>query len=149
MATNFIDRRSFVGALAQMGVASTVFPTVLYGMAEQHKDITKAMIGDAAAVAGLDFDDKQIDMMVDDLKNRLKAFDAIHDLKIANSVSPALVFDPVLPGMSYQQPKRPAKMSRIVAPGTPKNIEDVAFYSVRQLAELVRTKKVSPTALTD
>jgi Asp-tRNA(Asn)/Glu-tRNA(Gln) amidotransferase A subunit family amidase len=35
------------------------------------------------------------------------------------------------------------------ASGAPKNIEDVAFYSVRQLAELVRTKKISSTALTD
>src|SRR3954469_5346000 len=110
--SSFIDRRSFVGALAQFGVASTVFPAVLYGMAEQHKDITKQMIADAAAVAGLEFDDKQIDMMVDDLKNRLKAFDAIHEMKLANSVAPALVFNPVLPGMNYQQAKRPLKMSR-------------------------------------
>src|SRR4029077_185404 len=33
--------------------------------------------------------------------------------------------------------------------GAPKNIEDVAFYSVRQLAELVRSRKVSSVALTD
>jgi len=149
MATNFIDRRSFVQSVARFGVASTVFPAVLYGMAEQHKKIDKQMVADAAAVVGLDFDDKQIDMMVDDLNQRLRAFDAIHDLHIANDVSPALVFDPVLPGMNYQQPKRPMRISRIPAPGTPKNIEDVAFYSVRQLAELVRTKKVSSVALTD
>src|SRR5205807_2151437 len=37
----------------------------------------------------------------------------------------------------------------IAASGTPKNIEDVAFYSVRQLAELVRTRKVSSVTLTD
>src|SRR5690242_9651095 len=115
MSTPFIDRRSFVEGLARFGVATTVFPTVLYAMAEQHKDITKAMIADAAGVAGLEFDDKQIDMMVDDLKNRLRAYDAIHDLKIANGVAPALVFNPVLPGMSYQQPKRPLKISRAAA----------------------------------
>jgi len=54
MATNFIDRRSFVEGLARFGVATTVFPTVLYAMAEQHKDITKTMIADAAAVAYFD-----------------------------------------------------------------------------------------------
>ena len=149
MATNFIDRRSFVQGVAQLGIASTVFPAVLYGMAEEHKKIDKQMIADAAAVAGLQFDDKQMEMMVDDLNQRLRAYDAIHDMHIANSVSPALVFDPVLPGMSYQQPKRPMKLSRIAAPGTPKNIEDVAFYSVRQLAELVRTRRISSVALTD
>lgn len=149
MSTNFIDRRSFVEGLARFGVASSVFPTVLYAMAEEHKKVDKQMIADAASVAGLNFDDKQVDMMVDDLNNRLRAYDAIHDMKIANSVSPALVFDPVLPGMSYQQPKRAAKISRIAAPGTPKNVEDVAFYSVRELAELVRTRKISSLALTE
>src|SRR5213075_249807 len=47
---------------------------------------------------------------------------------------------------------RPLRISAAPAlnvSGTPKNIEDVAFYSVRQLAELVRTKKVSSVALTD
>ncbi len=149
MATNFIDRRSFVQSVAQLGIASTVFPAVLYGFAVEHKKIDKQMIADAAAVAGLEFDDKQMDMMVDDLNRQLRAYDAIHDMHIANGVSPALVFDPVLPGMSYQQPKRPMKLSRIAAPGTPKNIEDVAFYTVRQLAELMRTKKISSAALTD
>src|ERR1051325_6699932 len=149
MSTSFIDRRSFVEGLARFGVATTVFPTVLYAMAEEQKKITKEMIASAASVSGLQFDDKQIEMMTEDLQNRLRAFDAIHNLKIANSVAPALVFDPVLPGMNYQQPKRPLKMSRIGTPGTPRDIQDVAFYPVRQLAELVRTRKVSSMALTN
>ena len=40
-------------------------------------------------------------------------------------------------------------MRRTLPGPRPKNLEDVAFYSVRQLAELVRTKKVSSTALTE
>jgi Asp-tRNA(Asn)/Glu-tRNA(Gln) amidotransferase A subunit family amidase len=53
--------------------------------------------------------------------------------------------------MKLQDERRAA--SRLAAANitgaAPKNIEDVAFYSVRQLAELVRTKKVSSSALTD
>jgi Asp-tRNA(Asn)/Glu-tRNA(Gln) amidotransferase A subunit family amidase len=37
----------------------------------------------------------------------------------------------------------------VATSATPRNLEDVAFYSVRQLAELVRTRKVSSAALTD
>src|SRR5262249_31312800 len=61
-------------------------------------------------------------------------------------------FDPVLPGMKFETVKRPLRMSTAPAlniSGAPKNIEDVAFYSVRQLAELVRTRRVSSAALTD
>ena len=44
---------------------------------------------------------------------------------------------------------RASKPSAIPAPATPKNLEEVAFASVRELAELVRTKKVSSVALTE
>jgi Asp-tRNA(Asn)/Glu-tRNA(Gln) amidotransferase A subunit family amidase len=148
MSSQFLDRRSFVESAARFGVASVVFPSVLYAMADEQKKITPAMISDAASVAGLQFDDKQIDMMSEDLQNRLKAYQAIHDLHLDNGVSPALVFDPVLPGKSYAEPKRPTRLSRIVAPDTPKDIEDVAFYNVRQLGELLRTKKISSSDLT-
>src|SRR6266853_1668860 len=54
--------------------------------------------------------------------------------------------------MKFEPVRRPIKISAapsVHASGAPKNIEDVAFSSVRELAELVRTKKVSSVALTD
>src|SRR5260370_33749306 len=109
--------------------------------------ITKEMIRDAVAVAGLKFDDAQIEMMSQGLNDRLRTYKTIWDLKIPNDVAPALVFDPVVPGMTLEHKKRPLRLSRIAAPGTPKNIEDVAFYSVRQRGQLLRTKKISSGAL--
>jgi Asp-tRNA(Asn)/Glu-tRNA(Gln) amidotransferase A subunit family amidase len=55
-------------------------------------------------------------------------------------------------GTKYETEKWPMKMS--AAPKTwsrsvPKNLDDLAFASVRELAELVRTKKVSSIALTE
>lgn len=149
MTNNFLDRRTFVAGLSRLGVASTVFPSALYALAEDHRDLTKETVREAAAIDGLSLDDKQIDMMLDDLRSRSKAWSSLHDLHLANSVPMALVFNPVLPGMNYQQPKRPMRLSRISVPPTPKKIEDVAFYTVRQLAELVRARKVSSTALTE
>ena len=149
MLKNRFNRRSFMAGLSRFGVASTVFPAVLYQMAQAKGEITKAMISDAAAVAGLEFDDAQQEMMLDDLKGRLKSYDAIHDLHLANGVAPALIFNPALPGMKFETAKRPMRMSRMAAVDAPKNLEDVAFYSVRTLADLMRRKKISSAALTD
>ena len=65
--------------------------------------------------------------------------------------APATQWNPVLPGMKFETVRRPIKISAApsAAGAAPKNLEDVAFYSVRQLAELVRTKKVSSSALTE
>jgi Asp-tRNA(Asn)/Glu-tRNA(Gln) amidotransferase A subunit family amidase len=111
--------------------------------------ITPEMIAGAAAVAGLKFPADQVQMMADNLNSALGAYRQIWALAIANSVAPALLFDPVLPGQGYENQRRPAKWSRVAAAETPKNIEDAAFYSVRQLGELVRNKRVSATNLTE
>ena len=79
--------------------------------------------------------------MLENLDQNKKNYEEIYKLHIANSVAPAYIFDPVLPGMKFDSVKRPLRMSGAPAlniSGAPKNIEDVAFYSVRQLAELVR-----------
>ncbi|HET9783537.1 MAG TPA: amidase, partial [Terriglobales bacterium] len=61
---------------------------------------------------------------------------------------PALLFNPVLPGMKFSTARRPVRLSPAAPARTPRNIEDVAFFTVRQLGELVRTKKVSAVNLT-
>jgi len=147
-----LDRRRFLAVCSQLGLTSTLFPGVLWGMAEPQGKVTKEMIGNAADVADLAIPDDLRDAMLESLDQNRKNYEEIYKLKIANSVAPAFVFDPVLPGMKFETVKRPLRMSGAPAlniSGAPKNIEDVAFYSVRQLAELVRTRKVSSAALTD
>lgn len=146
--SHFVDRRSFMGALAAAGVTSTVFANALFAQTEQKGKVTKEMVTEAAEVAGLQFDDAQKEMMLRNLDGFLRSYEAIHNLHLDNSVYPALVFDPVLPGMKFRMTQRPMRMSVIPAPPVPKNVEDVAFYSVRQLGDLIRTRKISSTALT-
>lgn len=143
------DRRGFLALCSRLGVTTTLFPGVLWGMAEgKPQAITKAMIVEAARLADVSFSDAEQEMMLDDLNDRLGQYQSIHDLHLSNKVPPALDFNPVLPGMKFETARQPVRMSRIAAPDVPKNLEDAAFYSVPQWSELVRTKKVSSTALT-
>ncbi len=144
-----LDRRNFLGTCSRFGLAATAFPTALWALAEGKSEVTKDMIAQAAALVGLEFDDAQREMMVRDLNNRRQAYQAIHDLHLANDVAPAVAFNPVLPGMRFDLVKRPMRLGRAPAVSAPKNIEDVAFYTVRQLGELIRTRKISSSALTE
>src|SRR5215813_9866510 len=147
-----LDRRRFLAVCSQLGLTSTLFPGVLWSMAEPQGKVTKEMIGTAADIADVPIADDFRDAMLESLDQNRKNYEEIYKLHIGNSVSPAFVFDPVLPGMKFETVKRPLRMSTAPAlniSGAPKNIEDVAFYSVRQLAELVRTRRVSSAALTD
>ena len=145
---NAIDRRGFVARAAKLGGAAAVLPLLLSEMAEAKAELTKANINAAEAIAGLQFDEKQEEMMLEDLQDQLKSSEQIREMKIPNSVAPALDFNPVLPGMKLDTEKRTMRMSRATEVKAPAHIEDVAFYSVRDLAELLRRKKVSSVNLT-
>lgn len=148
-----LDRRRFLSACSGLGLGGTLFPGVLWAQAQAQgaTKITKEMIDSAAAIADVPIPEEDKEMMLDNLNQQAKNYEAIYALHIPNSVEPCLIFDPVLPGMKFETERRPSRISKpsaIAAPSTPKNLEDVAFAGVRELAELVRTKKVSSLALT-
>jgi Asp-tRNA(Asn)/Glu-tRNA(Gln) amidotransferase A subunit family amidase len=147
-----LDRRAFLAVCSRFGVAATLLPGVLWAMADEKSKITREMIDSAARIADVPIPDEYKNMMLESLNDMTKGFDAIYALHIKNDVPPAFIFDPVLPGMKFETERRPMKLAAppgLQSSSVPKNLEDVAFYSVRQLAELVRTKKVSSSALTD
>src|SRR5258708_6491008 len=54
--------------------------------------------------------------------------------------------------MKFETERKPMRISKAPsagASGAPRNLEDLAFASVRELGELVRRKKVSSLALTE
>jgi hypothetical protein len=149
-----LDRRNFMKTCSGMGFAGTLLPGVLWAQAQAEgaKKITKEMIESAAAIADVPIPDEYKDMMLENLNNHAQGFEEIYKLHIPNSVEPALLFDPVLPGMKLDTVRKPARISKApasAASGAPKNLEELAFASVRELSELVRTKKVSSVALTE
>src|SRR5437016_705302 len=148
-----LDRRNFMKTCSGMGLAGTLFPGVLWAHAQAQSaaKITKEMIDNAAAIADVPIPDEYKEMMLEDLSDHAKGYEEIYKLQIPNSVDPALLFDPVLPGMKFETERKPMRMSKApnVAASAPKNVEDLAFANVRELAELVRTRKVSSVALTE
>jgi Asp-tRNA(Asn)/Glu-tRNA(Gln) amidotransferase A subunit family amidase len=148
-----LDRRSFMKTCSGMGFAGTLFPGVLWAQAavQDPKKITKEMIENAAAIAGVAISDEYREMMLDNLNDQAKGYQDIYELHIPNSVDPAFIFDPVLPGMKFETERKAMRMSaapHMATSAVPGNLEDLAFASVREWAELLRTRKVSSLAAT-
>ncbi|HVH87421.1 MAG TPA: amidase [Terriglobales bacterium] len=121
-------------------------------MAEPQSKVTKEMIDNAASVADVPLPDEYKQAMLDGLNENKKNYEEIHKLRIPNSVPPAYIFDPLLGNEKFETTKHPLRLSSapaVLSSGAPKNIEDVAFYSARQLGDLLRAKKLSSVALTD
>ncbi len=111
--------------------------------------ITPEMIDAAAAVAGISVSDEQKKMMLEGLTQQRDSLKAIRGLHMANSVAPAFVFDPVPAGLVLETERKVMKLG--AAPnvaGLDGDSERLAFATVRELGELVKTRKVTSLALT-
>jgi Asp-tRNA(Asn)/Glu-tRNA(Gln) amidotransferase A subunit family amidase len=147
-----LDRRSFLAACSGFGLTSSLFPGVLWAMATEKNKVTREMIDEAALVADVPIADEQKQMLIGALNEQIASYTEIFKLHIPNPVAPALLFDPVLPGRKLETERRPMRISAapaVRAGDVPKDLNEIAFYSVRQLAELVRTRRVSSAALTE
>ena len=102
----------------------------------------------AAGLIDLHFTEAEIDSMLPDLQDQFESYQAMRETGIENAVRPALVFDPVPRGREGLDGKDLLRVSPTIRRELPDNMEDLAFWSVRDLAELIRTRQVTSTELT-
>jgi Asp-tRNA(Asn)/Glu-tRNA(Gln) amidotransferase A subunit family amidase len=144
-----LNRRNFLAICSSFGLAGTLFPGALWTLAQETGKITPEMIEQAAVIADVPIPPEDREMMLAGLTNQAKGYEEIYRLHIGNSVQPAFVFDPVPEAMHLETIKRPARISAaVVGVRVPRNLEEIAFATVRELAETLRARKVSSTALT-
>ena len=144
-----LDRRSFMSYFAGAGLSSTLFPGVLWAKLTAGADITVETIASAEEVAGVHFDQAERELMLDGLKQQEQRIEALHKVPLDNSVSPAIVFDPLPPGKKIQsEPRRPMVRSKVPHRAMPSDVDEVAFLRVTELSELVRRRKVTSLELT-
>jgi Asp-tRNA(Asn)/Glu-tRNA(Gln) amidotransferase A subunit family amidase len=144
-----LDRRRFLETCSGFGVGTTLLPGVLWALARDQGTVTKDMIEQAAIIADVPIAPEYRDAMVASLNQSVKGYDAIYALHIPNGVAPAIDFNPTLPTMSFSTTRRPMRLSSASDRSAPSNIEDLCFATVRELAELVRRRKVSSVDLTE
>jgi Asp-tRNA(Asn)/Glu-tRNA(Gln) amidotransferase A subunit family amidase len=107
------------------------------------------MIDNAAAIAGVHIEENAKAAMLDGLNAQRDDVLEIRKLNLPNSVAPAFVFDPVPGDMVLDTVKQPLRISP--APPVPHEVrtdEEYSFLTVRELAELLRTRRVTSTTLT-
>jgi Asp-tRNA(Asn)/Glu-tRNA(Gln) amidotransferase A subunit family amidase len=133
---------------AALGLGGTLFPGVLWARMRDAQEVTREMVADAEKLSGLSFTDEERELMLNGLTDNLRSYTALRSVEIPNDVPPALHFDPVLPGraqMPSPGPFRPGRGGRVERPD---RLDEVAFWPVTMLSELIRTRQVTSVELT-
>lgn len=136
--------------LAIFSVALLIFggAFALYYFKGAHRITTKD-IEAAERIIGLHFSQKERKLMLKNLRENLQHYEQMREVKVENHIPPAILFSPVLPGMSLKKESFPFFSSTEQDIQRPENSEDLAFYPVTALSQLIQSRKITSVELTE
>ena len=110
--------------------------------------IRKSEIPVVAKFADLSFTQQEIDSMFDGVKENVFEIRKMHKYPLSNSTPMSMWQSPVVAGMQFDMKQQPINWEIPVNVSLPANRNELAFYSVMQLASLIKNKKISSVELT-
>jgi Asp-tRNA(Asn)/Glu-tRNA(Gln) amidotransferase A subunit family amidase len=127
-----------LGFLLAFGVQSYLEP-----------EITSENIQQASKIIGLEFTSAEQDSMIEQLQSNRESFQTLRSLELDNSVPPSLIFNPIPVGKTFDKTERPEHWNIPADVSLPENKADLAFYTVKELASLIRQRKITSAELTE
>jgi Asp-tRNA(Asn)/Glu-tRNA(Gln) amidotransferase A subunit family amidase len=97
---------------------------------------------------GLHFTQSKRDSMTGILNDRVKTYNYLHAQILSNDMPLPLWYSPVLPGMMVPHKQMPVQFNIPDNVQLPSDRSQLAFYSIPQLASLIKHKKISSEQLT-
>jgi Asp-tRNA(Asn)/Glu-tRNA(Gln) amidotransferase A subunit family amidase len=157
-----VNRRSFVKLVPAIGAAvlsapqlaasalaqtATPTPTASPSPTPAPLRVNKDMLKQAEKLIGIELSDAQEAMALQNVSTNLDRYEALRKIEIPLDTEPATLFHPALPGRTFHPLPTKFKLSKTAAPRF-SSVEELAFAPLTQLAELVRTRKVSSVEMT-
>jgi Asp-tRNA(Asn)/Glu-tRNA(Gln) amidotransferase A subunit family amidase len=158
-----VGRRNFVKLLPALGAASVVAAKMpLEALAQIPSPtpvpspspsptpaprITKEMMHQAEKLIGIELTDAQEAMALGGVNRNLDAYEANRKIDIPLDTEPAISFHPMPARKELYTARTKFRFGKVELPQF-KTVEDLAFATVPQLAELIRTRRISSTELT-
>jgi Asp-tRNA(Asn)/Glu-tRNA(Gln) amidotransferase A subunit family amidase len=128
-----------------------LFVTALFAFGLTHaqqKNDSIQLLQRTAALYDLDFSAAEADSMLDGVREYTDYYKALHQTPALNDIPYPFAFNPALMQGLNGGKQLPVKWNIPLNTMLPKNKEELAFYSVAELASLIKTKKISSVALT-
>lgn len=111
--------------------------------------ITIKDINSTEKIIGLHFTEAKEDSLSGAVKDRAKEYDKMHRFSLDNSVPMTVAQSPLLPYMHFNKKQLPVNFNIPAGINLPANKNDLAFFSIPQLASLIKNKKISSVKLTE
>ena len=115
---------------------------------DRQNPITADDVNHAQHLIGTSFSEVKVDSMLDLLDTQLVNYERMRNVPLPNSVPLAYDFNPVPVGFSINHQPSTFQISNYTKTVLPQDSNELAFYSIGQLHQLLTTKKISSVRLT-
>jgi Asp-tRNA(Asn)/Glu-tRNA(Gln) amidotransferase A subunit family amidase len=110
--------------------------------------VTSSEIAGSEKMFSLSFSQTKRDSMTGILTDKLKTYKYLHAQNLSNDIPLPLWFDPLLPGMTFPRNQMTVQFNIPDKVDLPKEKNQLAFYSILQLASLIKHRKITSEQLT-
>ncbi|MHA8065847.1 amidase [Aquirufa sp. ROCK2-A2] len=114
----------------------------------QQKKITQQDLIGASAIFDLQMSQPELDTLLSDVQDNLSVIQSLHTQKLPNQVPLGMWQNPLVPGLKLNKSQKKIIWSKVSSISLPKNKNDLAFFSIPQLAFLIKSRKISSLELT-
>lgn len=111
--------------------------------------IEKSDVEFASKLIGIEFTSSEIDSMLPGLIQDKEVYVSSRKSFPSNDISPVLEFNPHPIGFEIPITQKPLFFSPVSGVQLPENKDELAFYSILELAELIRQRKITSLELTN
>lgn len=143
-----MERKNRPKSRAFLLLIAIAFLTLGFTLGRKSGEITSLSIESAADLIGLSFSPSEKDSMISALNTQRNNFEILRKTKLENSVSPALVFNPLPKGFYPNQDQKVPDWGLPASVALPENENDIAYLPMNQLAVLIKSKKITSERLT-
>jgi Asp-tRNA(Asn)/Glu-tRNA(Gln) amidotransferase A subunit family amidase len=114
----------------------------------REQEISVSEIINTEKILDLHFTAAKRDSMLNQLKANLRLYQYLHGFNLPNSAPLPNWFDPVLPAMTFNTKQQPITWNIPERVAMPADTNQLAFYTIPQLASLLRHHRITSAGLT-
>lgn len=126
----------------------TLIILVFLGCKSNEAGFTNKDVRHSQRLIGLEFENERIDMMHDYLAENKAGYDSLRDYPLSYETFPAIHFDPHPIGFQFPEKQENPEFSIPDDVSVPEDLQEIAFFTIPQLASLIKHKKITSEALT-
>lgn len=142
------NRRVFLEQISLLGISAALFQGCSNSIAlDEENSITIETLKSAEKLADIKFSEGERDKILEKVRSNTITYNNFREQQLSYYAYPSMVFNPVPAGFKFDYENKPLNFSEEYSI-RPTNIEDIAYYSILQLAHLIKSRQITALDLT-